>query len=390
MVSTTCDYAFRLLKERAGNIFGAQIVPVLLLIVLLATTVPMMSKMMAAAAVSAAVKSSAANATGVGGGAIVTGNVVAIGLFVFAAAFVLSLVSMLAGVAAASGLSFGSALGVGLRGIPFVVVQTLKVSWLPLAVMVAGSVLAIAMPLSLLLTGLATIVLYVRVLGKVTLVVGSVASGNMTTSVDAVNVATDGQEWTASGVAVIGALLGGAIAMIPVVGTVIQMVWMGAFSYAMWAAFEEDNQSGPSGEYNNMLPEQQSLVSQEVERRAVGSDSQVPAHSPSFVAGPSWYALVSPTEPAGGWIQLAHPAQVGVHVQWVAGVAPLIQLADQAGVWRTPQEQPGQSGQVVWMELPAGYTWIALTSSEDQQQIWCSTQVPASALMVTPSTTGAA
>jgi hypothetical protein len=87
--------------------------------------------------------------------------------------------------------------------------------------------------------------------------------------------------------------------------------------------------------------------------------------------------------PAGQWIELACATRVGVQLQWTTGAAPRIQLADQAGAWRTPPGQPAESGGTTWLELPQGWTWIALVPSDPttaSQQVWIASWLPADAV----------
>jgi hypothetical protein len=67
-----------------------------------------------------------------------------------------------------------------------------------------------------------------------------------------------------------------------------------------------------------------------------------------------------------------------VQVQWTTGSAPGLQLSDQSGTWTTPPAQPTASGETTWLQLPAGWTWVALVP-RDSQQLWVTTWLPSGA-----------
>ncbi|MCW2925868.1 MAG: hypothetical protein JWM98_3272, partial [Thermoleophilia bacterium] len=100
----------------------------------------------------------------------------------------------------------------------------------------------------------------------------------------------------------------------------------------------------------------------------------------ALVPGPGWNGVATAAAPGGVWVGVSAPVQAAVQVSWVAGDAPALHLADQAGTWAPPVAQPATSGGAFTLDLPAGWSWLALVPrGPEDQQLWLATMLPAGA-----------
>jgi hypothetical protein len=332
-------------------------------------------------------------------------------LFVaFALIALASIAAVNTGVFAATGSTVGESLVEGARTTPHVLVQSLRIGGVAWGVYAAGVVVMFALGGAggfllgglLLLVGL---VLLLRVCGTLWLSLGSIAHGHVSYSPEAARDAAAGREWSATGVAFVGGLVGSASNAIPVAGMFLGPLFMSAYIAAMWREFDRGNEPTTTigvpdpngmGAGSRTVPDVIAPPAAAPIDPAAAARVSVPVSAPasavaatpaaslaatpasSLVAGPAWNGVGGPTEPLGHWFELAVPSKVAMQAQWTVGDAPALQLADQAGTWTTPAAQPTTSGETTWLELPAGWTWIALVPPA-RQQLWVTTWLPADA-----------
>ncbi|MCW2921881.1 MAG: hypothetical protein JWL76_1755 [Thermoleophilia bacterium] len=307
----------------------------------------------------------------------------------------LSIATASIGVFAATGSGVGEAIREGIRTSPHGLVQSLKLGWPALVTyLLAFAAILFASPIIGLVLLLVSFVLILRAGALVTVAIGSIAHGHVTYSPELAREALQARMGAAIGANVVGGIVGGVIGMIPLAGP----VFMSAFISAMWEEFGDgvgptspgSSGSPPGGSGQAEAPADWRAA--ETTRSAAASAIAVvppiaavasapPAEvaapeNPAVMAGPTWYLDATPSEPAGSWIQLEAPGRVALQVQWATGEAPALQFADQAGAWRTPPEQPAQSGDTTWHDFPAGYTWVAVVPRAPQQQLWVSSMLP--------------
>ncbi|MCW2920422.1 MAG: hypothetical protein JWL76_296 [Thermoleophilia bacterium] len=87
----------------------------------------------------------------------------------------------------------------------------------------------------------------------------------------------------------------------------------------------------------------------------------VPAPVTTWLDGPTWDVAVEPGAVWGTWIRIDAPSVLGFRVAWHGGAAPDVAFASEAGVW-TQAGAIGRSGDVLQAALPAGSTYVQVTS----------------------------
>lgn len=383
MLGTTFSSAFAILGERWQQVLGSVVVSAIitgvLAFVLLVPAVQALVPDVETGATSAPaglvevepVTTAAPKASGPGMGDIVK---VLVAIVLVAIGY---LSMMTTGVFAAAGYGVADSIRLGATTSPQAMVQTLILGWIPIALYVVALLAgALASPAIGVLLGLVSIASFLRVSGTVTLAIGAIAHGHVGWQPDAARAAADGRLWTATGVSLVGGIAGGAMGVVPLVGVLLAPMFMSAFIAAMWQEFEDG--TGPGANVASTANDHATTPA--------AAEAVTPAARP-LVAGPTWNGMASAAEPLGQWLQLAAPAQVALQVQWTTGAAPVLQLSDQAGTWSTPPSQPSTSGETTWLQLSAGWTWLALVP-RDSQQLWITTWLPSDA--VPSSATGAA
>jgi hypothetical protein len=292
-------------------------------------------------------------------------------LVAFAVVLALSISTATTGVFAAAGMGPMEALREGARTSPHAIVQSVRLTWPGLVAYVAGFLAILALHAAGALLAVPLILggmyLLLRSSGTVWLAVGAIAHGHVEWSPDAARAAAEGRRWTATGVGMVGTIAAALLNFIPLVGP----IFISAFTSAMWEEF--DGGSGPSDPSEAPAPIAPVSV--------VEPPAPAAAAIPQLVAGPTWNGVASSAAPMGSWIDLARAAKVGVQVQWTTGAAPVIHLADQAGTWRAPAEQPAESGGTTWIDLPQGLTWVAMVPADAAatQQLWVASWMPGDA-----------
>ncbi len=299
---------------------------------------------------------------------------------------VMSIATATIGVFAATGSGVGDAIREGIRTSPHAFVQSLKVGWPALVSYVAALIAMIMVsPVIGIVLFLVSIVFFLRAGALATVAIGSIAHGHVSYSPELAREAVRGRMGSAIGANVVGSLVGGVIAWIPLAGP----VFMSAFISAMWEEFGDGGAPRPGSSGSPLDGSDQRAPGIEAASSPATSAAPVAATTPiavvppaatpvaaTLLAGPTWYLDASPAEPAGSWIQLGEPGRIALQIQWSTGEAPALQLADQAGTWRTPPQQPTQSGEATWLDLPAGYTWVAVVPRAARQQLWVSSMLP--------------
>ncbi|MCW2928011.1 MAG: hypothetical protein JWM86_1979 [Thermoleophilia bacterium] len=298
--------------------------------------------------------------------------------------YLLAIAASSSGVFAAAGLGVKESIIEGARTTPHAVVQTLKIAWPAMAAYGAGIAALLLVPgagkLLAIPLYLAGMVLGLRVLGTTMLAVGSIAHGHVSYDPSAAREAAEGRRWNATGVALVGVIVSGIVNIIPFAGT----IFMSAYLSAMW---EEYGDGTPPRTADALTPDAGSTgagaqyapaAGVAAPHVAVAAVAAAPAAAaPQLVAGPTWNGVATPQQPCGAWVTIAGPANVGLQVQWTSGEAPAVMVADQAGVWTTPAAQPTTPGEAVWLELPAGNSWVALMPrGAEGQQVWAATWLP--------------
>jgi hypothetical protein len=397
MLSAVFSTTFRTLGARWAPILGAVVVSaVLTILVTLVVLMPSLGSLrtptplqpQAAAAttydpatgmpVAAPVTPSTTTLSAAGG---VSSGAVMMALVGFGLILALSIATATTGVFAAAGMGAMEALREGARTSPHAIVQTVRLTWPGMAAYLAGFLAIVALHGAGVVLGLPLILggmfLLLRSMGTVWLAIGAIAHGHVEWAPDAARAVADGRRWTATGVGVVGTLFAGLCNFIPLAGP----IFVSAFTSAMWEEFDGGG-VGPADPGEAPAPIDPSAPAPATPATVTQvASADVPA--PQLVAGPTWTGVASVAAPAGQWIELACATRVGVQLQWTTGAAPRIQLADQAGAWRTPPGQPAESGGTTWLELPQGWTWIALVPSDPttaSQQVWIASWLPADAV----------
>ena len=86
-----------------------------------------------------------------------------------------------------------------------------------------------------------------------------------------------------------------------------------------------------------------------------------PAPVTTWLDGPTWDVAVEPGAAWGPWIRIEVPSVLGFRVTWHGGAAPDLAFASEAGAW-TSTDPLTASGQVLQAALPAGSTYVQVTS----------------------------
>ncbi len=86
-----------------------------------------------------------------------------------------------------------------------------------------------------------------------------------------------------------------------------------------------------------------------------------PAPVTTWLDGPSWDVAVEPGAAWGTWIRIEAASVMGFRVTWHVGDAPQVAFASEAGTW-TQAGPLIASGDVLQASLPAGSTYVQLTS----------------------------
>lgn len=85
-----------------------------------------------------------------------------------------------------------------------------------------------------------------------------------------------------------------------------------------------------------------------------------PVRRPPIQAGPSWEATIGADAPFGEWVEVPHAGSGAIQLTWSDGPQPVLSLADQAGNWFIPEDQPAAPLYTSWVALAAGWTWVSV------------------------------
>lgn len=95
--------------------------------------------------------------------------------------------------------------------------------------------------------------------------------------------------------------------------------------------------------------------------------ASVPESITTWLDGPTWDVAVEPGAVWGTWIRIEAPSVIGFRVTWHDGLAPDVAFASEAGAW-TRTTPLTASGEILQASLPAGSTYVQVTSRANVSQ----------------------
>jgi hypothetical protein len=148
-------------------------------------------------------------------------------------------------------------------------------------------------------------------------------------------------------------------------GAASAIPWLGCGALATWRAIggTVDLAHGTSAEEADELSPNVAAAF----GAATPGSAVAPAAPTSWMAGPAWDVAVEPGAVWGTWIRIDAPSVLGFRVEWHAGSPPELAFASEAGTWTRPGVL-GASGEVLQASLPAGSTYVQVTSTSPTAQ----------------------
>jgi hypothetical protein len=81
--------------------------------------------------------------------------------------------------------------------------------------------------------------------------------------------------------------------------------------------------------------------------------------------GPAWSGALAREAAWGTWLHVPRGGLVAVELRWSHGAGPTVLLATPDEQWWTPDPQPEPPLHRAWMQVPPGWTWLAIVQSYD-------------------------
>jgi hypothetical protein len=79
----------------------------------------------------------------------------------------------------------------------------------------------------------------------------------------------------------------------------------------------------------------------------------------------------------GAWLWMVQAGHVVVELRWSHGVGPTVLMMSPTEEWTTPHPQPEPPLYRARMAAPAGWTWLAIVQSyDDQVDVQLTTHLP--------------